>query len=197
MRRFRTKVLAALVLAANVSLLPLSEAVPDFNVITAEAHSGRTDANGGHHDYKNKSGLGSYHYHHGYPAHLHPNGVCPYSGGSAGSSSGGSGATGSASTSASSSQNAEAALDYSLVFDASYYAEHNSDVAAACGSDSSALLNHFVNNGMAEGRQGCETFNVNVYKDNNPDLVSVYGDDLKSYYIHYINCGHNEGRTCC
>lgn len=43
------------------------------------AHSGGTDANGGHHDYKNKSGLGSYHYHHGYGPHLHPNGVCPYS----------------------------------------------------------------------------------------------------------------------
>lgn len=37
------------------------------------AHSGRTDSSGGHHDYKNKSGLGSYHYHHGYSAHLHPN----------------------------------------------------------------------------------------------------------------------------
>ena len=43
------------------------------------AHSGRTDAQGGHHDYQNKSGLGSYHYHHGMGAHLHPNGVCPYS----------------------------------------------------------------------------------------------------------------------
>lgn len=43
------------------------------------AHSGRTDASGGHHDYKNKSGLGSYHYHcGGYPPHLHPGGVCPY-----------------------------------------------------------------------------------------------------------------------
>ena len=33
------------------------------NTIIAEAHSGRTDANGGHRDNKNKSGLGSYHYH--------------------------------------------------------------------------------------------------------------------------------------
>ena len=53
---------------------------------TSFAHSGRTDSNGGHHDYKNKSGLGSYHYHHGYPAHLHPGGVCPYSGASSNSS---------------------------------------------------------------------------------------------------------------
>lgn len=49
---------------------------------TSFAHSGRTDSSGGHHDYQNKSGLGSYHYHHGYGPHLHPGGVCPYEGGS-------------------------------------------------------------------------------------------------------------------
>ena len=42
--------------------------------LLAFSHSGRTDASGGHHDRKN----GGYHYHHGYPAHDHPNGVCPY-----------------------------------------------------------------------------------------------------------------------
>lgn len=48
--------------------------------ISVYSHSGRTDANGGHKDNQNKSGLGSYHYHcGGYPAHLHTNGVCPYS----------------------------------------------------------------------------------------------------------------------
>ena len=41
---------------------------------TASAHPGRTDANGGHY---NRS-TGEYHYHHGYPEHQHPNGVCPY-----------------------------------------------------------------------------------------------------------------------
>ena len=44
------------------------------------AHPGRTDSRGGHKDNKNKSGLGSYHYHcGGNPPHLHTNGVCPYS----------------------------------------------------------------------------------------------------------------------
>lgn len=47
---------------------------------TVQAHSGRTDSSGGHHDNKNVSGLGSYHYHcGGHPAHLHSGGVCPYS----------------------------------------------------------------------------------------------------------------------
>ena len=58
----------------------------------AYAHSGRTDKNGGHRDNKNVSGLGYYHYHcGGYPAHLHPNGVCPYKGGTSSNASGTSG----------------------------------------------------------------------------------------------------------
>ena len=40
----------------------------------ALAHPGSTDAAGGHYD----RSTGEYHYHHGYPAHQHPSGVCPY-----------------------------------------------------------------------------------------------------------------------
>lgn len=40
----------------------------------AYGHPGNTDSNGGHYDLS----TGEYHYHHGYPAHQHPNGVCPY-----------------------------------------------------------------------------------------------------------------------
>lgn len=51
-----------------------------FPFANLSAHSGRTDGSGGHHDNKNASGLGSYHYHcGGHPAHLHNNGICPYS----------------------------------------------------------------------------------------------------------------------
>jgi cobalamin biosynthesis Mg chelatase CobN len=42
--------------------------------VTAWAHSGRTDSRGGHTNHS----TGEYHYHHGYSAHQHPNGVCPY-----------------------------------------------------------------------------------------------------------------------
>lgn len=37
-------------------------------------HPGRTDEDGGHTDHS----TGEYHYHHGYPAHQHPDGKCPY-----------------------------------------------------------------------------------------------------------------------
>ena len=42
--------------------------------VSASAHAGGTDANGGHID----NSTGGYHYHHGYPAHSHIGG-CPYS----------------------------------------------------------------------------------------------------------------------
>ena len=41
---------------------------------TVSAHPGRTDSMGGHYD----RSTGEYHYHHGYPAHQHTGGVCPY-----------------------------------------------------------------------------------------------------------------------
>lgn len=44
------------------------------SLIISFAHSGKTDANGGHYDHETDE----YHYHHGYSAHLHPNGKCPY-----------------------------------------------------------------------------------------------------------------------
>lgn len=40
----------------------------------AYAHPGNTDGKGGHYNRK----TGEYHYHHGYPAHQHTNGKCPY-----------------------------------------------------------------------------------------------------------------------
>lgn len=83
--------------------------------MTVEAHSGRTDSRGGHKDNKNKSGLGSYHYHcGGHPAHLHPNGVCPYSKTPTTSSkSNSSSKSSSSSTSSSSSQQSTKQSSYS------------------------------------------------------------------------------------
>lgn len=70
-----------------VSILLITLSIISIGINTY-AHSGRTDSNGGHKDNKNKSGLGSYHYHcGGYPAHLHTNGVCPYSSSSSSSKS--------------------------------------------------------------------------------------------------------------
>ena len=70
MKKYNAKIKGIISIVCCISLLTL----------TSYAHPGRTDSSGGHKDKKNKSGLGSYHFHcGGNPAHLHPNGVCPYS----------------------------------------------------------------------------------------------------------------------
>lgn len=51
-----------------LSVLLISLTIPVF------AHPGSLDENGGHYD----RSTGEYHYHHGYSAHQHENGECPY-----------------------------------------------------------------------------------------------------------------------
>ncbi|MCR5210714.1 MAG: hypothetical protein K6C99_10920 [Lachnospiraceae bacterium] len=87
--------------------------------------------------------------------------------------------------------------DISCIFNAAYYAAVNPDLAAIYGNDERALLTHFENYGMAEGRRGSAEFDVVFYINTNPDLVAVFGSDLKSYYLHYMNSGKAEGRRGC
>lgn len=86
-------------------------------------------------------------------------------------------------------------VDYSAVYNYAYYIANNGDVAATFGNDDVAVLRHFVDCGMAEGRQASVNFNVNVYKANYGDLQATFGGDNKAYYLHYINCGLAEGRS--
>lgn len=191
--------------------------------LTAEAHSGRADRNGGHKDNKNKSGLGPYHYHcNGNPAHLHQNSVCPYANDNAASS----GSRSSASTSSTSNTSTSSTASNSTVqnrgtpqtpstednakaltikisdtsydnaaINASYYASNNADVYEACGDNAKALYNHFIEHGINEGRQSAEQFNISVYKENNQDLIEAFGSDLMRYYNHFIEHGVNEDRV--
>lgn len=48
------------------------------------------------------------------------------------------------------------------VFDAAYYAEHNPDVVAVCGTDTAALFRHYRDYGRAEGRAPAEAGAVPV-----------------------------------
>lgn len=67
--RFRKKKIRLLIVTIALLLL----IVTSFS-LSVLAHSGRTDSKGGHYD----SSTGEYHYHHGYPAHQHINGKCPF-----------------------------------------------------------------------------------------------------------------------
>lgn len=105
-KRLFAQIMVALFLVTSISYLPNTPFT-----ISVEAHSGRTDSNGGHRDKNNVSGLGPYHYHcGGHPAHLHKNGVCPYSSSSS-SSSTGSSSSSSSKTSASLIKKVQIALN--------------------------------------------------------------------------------------
>ena len=56
-------------------------------------------------------------------------------------------------------------------------------VRAAFGNDANAYLKHFVDYGMAEGRQGRASFNVYTYRDEHPELWEKFGDNLRGYYL--------------
>ena len=86
-------------------------------------------------------------------------------------------------------------VDYSSVYDYNYYIKHNPDVRAAFGMDDVAVLAHFVNYGMSEGRRGNEAFDVNSYRNAYSDLRAAFGMDLRQYYLHYMSAGKSENRV--
>ncbi|MBD5097505.1 MAG: hypothetical protein HDT40_11070 [Lachnospiraceae bacterium] len=85
--------------------------------------------------------------------------------------------------------------DYSAVYNGTYYASKYSDIRKAYGLDDAAMLRHFINYGMKEGRQGSQSFNVSNYRNRYADLKNAFGNDLTKYYMHYINYGVREGRN--
>ncbi len=82
----------------------------------------------------------------------------------------------------------------SLVFDATYYSNKYPDLKAAFGTDATKLYNHFLNNGIYEGRQGCAAFDAKTYLDKYSDLKAVYGTDYAQAINHYLVHGYKEGR---
>lgn len=90
-------------------------------------------------------------------------------------------------------------VDYSKVFNPTYYANNNADVKAAFGTDATKLFNHFCTYGMKEARQAIASFNVKVYKANNADIVKALGSNANNwaeYYKHYCVYGYKENRKC-
>ena len=99
------------------------------------------------------------------------------------------------SSSGGSSQTVLNGVDYSPVYNFSYYVSTYPDLEQLYGSDPAGALGHFVQYGMKEGRQGSSSFDVNVYKENYADLRAAFGSDLTKYYMHYIQYGKNKGRN--
>lgn len=75
------------------------------------------------------------------------------------------------------------------IFDARWYADQYPDVKAHYGYNQRALYQHFLRNGMKEGRVSSPIFDVKAYRAANPDLEAAFGDDWSQYYLHYRTFG--------
>jgi len=78
------------------------------------------------------------------------------------------------------------------VFDASFYAEHNPEVAAFLNYDPEQLYIHFQAHGVREGRAGSALFDVKYYTEQNADLAAAFGTDYVAAFNHFISGGSGE-----
>ncbi len=83
----------------------------------------------------------------------------------------------------------------SVVFDATYYANKYGDLKAAFGTNATNLYNHFINNGIKEGRQASPMFSVDYYLTKNGDLKAAFGSNRESAMNHFLTYGVNEIRV--
>ena len=89
------------------------------------------------------------------------------------------------------------------LFNAEEYAKMYPDVAEACKGSldlltfEQKLFEHFINNGIWEGRQPSESFSVAAYASAYSDLRKSFGSHIVEYYKHYYNTtvNGNENRT--
>ena len=86
-------------------------------------------------------------------------------------------------------------IDCSKIYDFSYYCDRYPDVRVLYSNDPAGAMNHFINVGISQGRQGSAAFNLDAYKSNYPELKKDYGDDNWSYYYHYMVSGYYDGRN--
>ncbi len=81
-----------------------------------------------------------------------------------------------------------------LIFDYKFYADKYPDLKAAFGYDEGALKNHWLTDGIREGRQPSAVFDPKYYVYNNEDIWKAYGNDYVSAYNHFITTGYSELR---
>lgn len=80
------------------------------------------------------------------------------------------------------------------IFDAKYYADTYSDVYALFGYNRDMLYNHFMTQGIYEGRCASTLLDVAQYRRENPDLDAMFKNDWDAYVAHYFTRGIYEGR---
>lgn len=76
---------------------------------------------------------------------------------------------------------------FEKVFNYEYYVTNYPDIVKEVGTDPVTLLYYYLNKGILEGQQGCESFNLFEYTNMHPELVASYGSNYNKYIVNYIN----------
>ena len=84
-------------------------------------------------------------------------------------------------------------LDYASVYDYNYYIAKYPSVFNKYGYDDAAVLNYFVEQGMAQHQQASAEFDPVSYRFEYADLRKAYGDTWAGYYNHYVRWGKAAG----
>ena len=77
----------------------------------------------------------------------------------------------------------------SSLYDFEYYCMANEDVAVALNYDEEKMYEHWINFGMAEGRNASMVFNAKYYLEVNPSVKAVVGTDYIAAYEHFVTTG--------
>ena len=80
------------------------------------------------------------------------------------------------------------------VFSVDNYLYYNADLQGAFGGNRKAVINHWLNNGINEGRQASDTFKVTSYLDKNPDIAARVNYNNTTAIRNYILQGMDAGR---
>lgn len=83
----------------------------------------------------------------------------------------------------------------SPVFDPDFYLMSYGDLRNAFGTNQGAAKNHWLTNGMKEGRRSSPAFDVQYYLSLYPDLQNAFGSSNYSAAVnHWLTNGIKEGR---
>jgi len=80
-------------------------------------------------------------------------------------------------------------LDAPLLFDWQYYVGLYPDLQAAFGNNPAALTQHWLTNGIYEGRRASPVFDCSLYLGIYPDLSKAFGSDCAAAMNHFFNTG--------
>lgn len=88
-----------------------------------------------------------------------------------------------------------ASLVRAPVFDASFYLASHGDLRNAFGSNQESARNHWLSNGIREGRRSSPAFDVQYYLGSYRDLQNAFGaNNYAAAVNHWLNNGIREGR---